>query len=133
MKAAARLGMSAITDPKQQLALAIRGWIHMDNLAESLTHQAANARKLRNKHEEDSIQLIKQLGLSKSTIKVSGASLALASRKAREGLTWSYLEKEIAAWSTKTGLSPTQNMSLIKWLQEHRGSSEIEYLKKSVV
>lgn len=116
------------TDPKQQLAAAIRGWIHMDNLTESFMAQAANARKLRAKHEEDSIRLVKQMGLTASTIKVSGASLRLANRKATAGLTWGYLEKEIDAWAAKTG--STQGASLLKWLQEHRATKDVEYLKK---
>ena len=113
-------------DHKQQLITAIRGWIHMDNLAESFAHQASNARALRNKHEEESIALIKQLGLNKSAIKVSGATLSLTTRKAVSGLTWSYLEREIPA----SGLSAVQSASLIKWLKEHREISDVEYIKK---
>jgi hypothetical protein len=117
-------------DPKQQLGDAIRAWIHMDNLTESFTHQATNARQLRNKHETEAIRLVKQLGLQESTIKVSGAALHLAKRKVTGGLTWSYLDKEIAAWSTKNGITATQSASLIAWLHAKRDVSETEYIKK---
>lgn len=103
----------------------------MDNLVENLNHQASNARKLRAKHEEDAIGLIKQIGLSKSKIQVSGAALELGTRSSSTGLSWSYLEKEIAAWATKSGgVTPAQVQSLLTWLHEHRGQREEEFLKR---
>jgi hypothetical protein len=123
----------SLTDPKQHLATAIRGWIHMDNLTESFTKQASNARSLRNKHEEEAIRLIKTLNLQNSTIKVSGAELRLESKKTSSGLSWTYLEKEIPEWATKSGVTAAQSASLIKWLQTHREIKEVESLKKEKV
>ena len=114
-------------EPKQQLGAAIRQWIHMDNLVESFSHQASNARKLRNKHEADAVGLIHQIGLQDSTIKVSGATLHLAKKKSQSGLTWGFLEKEIDAWSKKTGV---KTVGLLTWLHDHREVTEVEYLKK---
>jgi hypothetical protein len=104
----------------------------MDNLTESFTSQATNARTLRNKHEADALALIKQLGLTKSTIQVSGANLTVGRRKSQTGLTWGYLEREIPAWATQAGLKPTQSAGLVKWLQEHRETKEMEFLKKNL-
>jgi hypothetical protein len=120
------------TDPKSRLITAIRGWIHMDNLAESFSHQASNARTVRSKHETDAITLMKQLGLAESTIQVSGATLQLIKKTTPGGLTWGYLEKEIPAWATRSGLTPAQSQSLLTWLQAHREPKETEYLKKSL-
>ena len=120
----------SLTDPKQQLAASIRGWIHMDNLVESFTKQASNARSLRTKHEDDSIRLIKSMGLKDSTIKVSGASLKLETKKTTSGLSWSYLEKEIPEWATKNGVTAAQSASLLTWLHAHRTTTEAEVLKK---
>jgi hypothetical protein len=116
--------------PKQKLIEAIRGWIHMDNLVESFNQQATNARNLRNKHEQDSIRLMKELGLSASTIQVSGASLNIQKKKVPTGLSWTYLEKEIPAWATRSGIPANQSAALVKWLHEHRESKEVESLKK---
>jgi hypothetical protein len=124
-------------DPKKQLSTAIRDWIHMDNVAEVHAKQAANARELRAKHEATAIQLIKQMNLTKSTIKVSGASLQLASRKANAALTWTFLEREVAAWAASQSPSPSpsaaakQAQSLMTWLQGHRDVREAEYIKKT--
>jgi hypothetical protein len=122
----------AATDPKQQLITAIRGWIHMDNLAESFHKQTTNARQLRSQHEENAIGLMKQMGLTSSTIQVSGASLQMKKSKTAEGLTWGYLEREIPAWGTQARLTPEQVASLLKWLHEHREMRETEFLKKSI-
>ena len=125
-------GAITVVDPKQKLIQSIRGWVHMENLAESLNHQATNARRLRSQHEDDAIGLIKQLGLSKSTIQISGASLQLAARKEKGTLSWTYLEKEVPEWASHAGVSPEKAAGLLKWLQEHREAKETEYLKKIV-
>lgn len=104
----------------------------MDNLAESFHQQAMNARTLRAKHEADAIALIKQLGMSASTIQLTGgAQLTLSQRRAPAQLTWTYLEREVPAWATRAGLTNIQSAALIKWLQEHRDVRETEYLKKT--
>ena len=104
----------------------------MDNLAESFHRQATNARQLRTQHEENAIGLMKKMGLTTSTIQVSGASLQLKKSKTTEGLTWGYLEREIPAWCTQARLTPEQSASLLKWLHDHREARETEYLKKTV-
>lgn len=104
----------------------------MDNLAESFNQQAMNARALRSKHETDAIALMKQLGMSESTIQLTGGTqLTLAQRRAPANLTWSYLEREVPAWASRAGLTPVQSAALIKWLQEHREVKQTEYLKKA--
>lgn len=111
---------------KQRLTDAIRGWVHMDNLLESHTAQATNARTLRAKYEKEAIAIMKQMHLDKSTIQISGASLVLQKRSTPNALSWTFLEKEISAW----GLNPTQTQSLLKWLHEHRELKDTESLKK---
>jgi hypothetical protein len=126
---------SAITvgtpgDPKSRLVQSIRGYIHMDNLVENLNTQASNARELRSKHETEAIVLIKQLGLSASTIQVSGAQLQMTTKKEPAGLSWTYLEKEVPVWASRNGVNAAQVASLLLWLKEHREIKEHEQLKK---
>lgn len=124
--------MLTTEDSKQTLTTSIRGWIHMDNLVESFTKQATNARSLRAKHEEEAIRTMKQMGLASSTIQVSGASLQIVKRKNTSGLTWGFLDKEIAAWATtQQQITPSQVQSLLSWLHEHRETTLTETLKKS--
>jgi hypothetical protein len=118
------------SNPKTQLVQAIRGYIHMDNLVENLNTQAANARELRTKHETAAIGFIKQLGLTTSTIQVSGAQLQVTTKKEPAGLSWTYLEKEIPIWASKNGVNAAQAASLLVWLKDHREIKEHEQLKK---
>jgi hypothetical protein len=117
-------------DAKTRLIAAIREYVHMDNLAEIHARQAANARAVRAKAESDAIALMKEMGLSASTIQVSGASLQIAKKKSSSGLTWGYLEREVPAWATRAGLTASQSAGLLQWLQAHRETKEIEILRK---
>jgi len=120
-----------MAEAKQRLIEAIRGWIHMDNLLENHSAQAANARTLRGKHEQEAITLMKQMNLDRSTIQVSGASLTLQQKAAPAALTWSYLEKEVPEWATKNGVTAVQTKSLMRWLHDHREVKATESLKKT--
>lgn len=120
-----------MSEAKQKLIDSIRGWVHMDNLYENHAAQASNARVLRAKYEKEAITLMKQMHIDTSTIQISGGSLVLQKKSTPNALTWGYLEKEVAAWATSTGITPVQSQSLLRWLHEHRESKEIETLKKS--
>lgn len=123
----------AAGDPKSQLVTAIRSFVHMDNLAETHARQATNAREARARHEADAIRLMRQMGMADSTIQVSGGvSLALAHQRAQGALTWGYLEREVPAWATRSGVSAAQVASLLQWLRDHRDVKESDYLKKTV-
>jgi hypothetical protein len=130
--AGAGVSPSLSDSPKSRLVAAIRGWVHMDNLAESHQRQAMNARAVRAKHEAEAIGLMRQLGLTKSKIQVSGAELHLASHRTVAPLSWKYLEREVPAWLASARLPPDHAKSLLKWLQEHREYRESEELEKTV-
>lgn len=121
-----------LDSPKSRLVAAIRGWVHMDNLAESHQRQAMNARAVRAKHETEAVRLIRELGLAKSKIQVSGAELHLANHRTVTPLSWKYLEREVPAWAASMRLSPEHAKGLLKWLQEHREYKETEELEKVV-
>lgn len=121
------------SDPKSRLVAAIRGWVHMDNLAESHQRQAINARAVRAKHEAEAIGLMRQMGLTKSKIQISGAELHLASHRNVTPLSWKYLEREVPAWAASARLPAEQARGLLKWLQDHREYKETEELEKTIV
>jgi hypothetical protein len=73
---------------------------------------------------------MKEMGLSASTIQVSGASLQITKKKSSSGLTWGYLEREVPAWATRAGLTASQSAGLLQWLQAHRETKEVEMLRK---
>ena len=119
-------------DARSRLVKAIRSFVHMDNLAETHARQATNAREARARHESEAIALMRELRLEASTIQISGATLSLSQQRTPGTLTWGYLEREIPAWATRSGVSAAQSASLLRWLREHRDIKETEHLKKSV-
>jgi hypothetical protein len=121
------------TDPKSRLVKAIRDYVHMDNVAETHARQATNAREARARHETEAIGLMREMGLTGTTIQISGATLSLAHQRTPGALTWGYLEREIPAWATRSGVSAAQVADLLRWLRDHRDIKESDYLKKTVV
>ena len=120
-----------ITEKKQQIVTAIRNWIHMDNLYESLHHQATNARAVRDKQEEEVLALLNELNLTNSVIQVSGATLQVEKRKGGcPPSTWPPLEQAILSWGARSNVSRTQAHDLIRYLHNRFSSTEREYLKK---
>lgn len=119
-----------VVSAKQTLITSIRNWIHFDNLYENHMAQAINARKLRAKHEQEAIAALKDMKLDKSVIQVSGASLSLQKKQVASGLTWGFLEKQVAAWASSQALNPSQVQSLLQWLRTHREVKETETLRK---
>ena len=124
--------MALVPDKRSQLVSAIRAYVHMDNLAETHARQATNAREARTRHETEAIGLMREMGLSDSTIQISGATLSLAHQRTPGTLTWGYLEKEVPTWATQAGVSAAQAAGLLRWLREHRDIKESDYLKKTV-
>lgn len=119
-------------DQRSQLVTAIRSFVHMDNLAETHARQAANAREARARHEAEAIRLMREMSLTSSTIQISGAALSLAHQRTPGSLTWGYLEREVPAWATRSGVTAAQAASLLQWLRDHRDIKETDYLKKTV-
>lgn len=118
-------------EDRAKLTSAVRSWVHMDNLIETLNKQASNARELRTKHESEAIALIHKLGLRASTIQISGATLTVRNQRRGGDLTWGYLEREVPAWCQKSGLPAAKSAELLEWLQTHRDVREVEVIHKS--
>lgn len=114
----------------EQLKKAIREWIHADNLVESFTAQANNARQARARHEAEALTLMKRLGYTEKTqLRVSGGTIQMATRRTPGDLTWGMLERELPAWATRTGIPAATASGLVGWLQTHRGTKEMDFLK----
>jgi hypothetical protein len=118
-------------ETKQKLIGAIRSYVHMDNLVESLNKQASNARTVRAKHEAEAIGYMKRLGLGGSMIQVSGAALQLKQHRVPSSLTWGYLTEQATAWCASSGIPVMKAKDLVKWLQDHREIKETEVLHKT--
>jgi dihydroneopterin aldolase len=77
------------------LADNVRGWVHYDNLANSLQKQVANARNERDKFEENVHRQLKEQQMLNAVIQISGAQLQLQEDKVTSGLTIKALNDSI--------------------------------------
>jgi hypothetical protein len=116
-----------MADAKQQLVVAIRHWIHMDNLAESFKHQEQNASALRNKHEAEAIALMKEIGCAESVIQVSGATLRIdrVEPTSSPPNTWKPIDQTVQAWAARNGMTRTQAHDLLRTLHDKVGERTV--------
>ena len=113
---------------RQQLLTAIRGWSQMDRQTDALMRQMLDARAARDRHEATALTLMQELGMQGSKFQTGdGGLIKMETRRCKGDLSWSYLEREVAAWARSTGLQPT---GLLQWLQDHRGTQETPCLKR---
>ena len=112
-----------MADAKQQLVVAIRHWIHMDNLAESFKHQEQNACTLRTKYEAEAIALMKEIGCAESVIQVSGATLRIdrVEPTSSPPETWKPIDQTVQVWASRNGLTRTQAHDLLRTLHDKTG------------
>ena len=117
------------TNP-EDLATAVRQWVHFDNVAENLNKQIANVRTLRSEYEGKVLELLARQNLRNATLRVTGATLQYATRSKSTDLTWSFLEEQLHEYfRTKGGRDDTSE--ILNFLHRHRGGKTIEYLKKT--
>ncbi len=116
-------------DP-DDLATAVRQWVHFDNLAESLNKQITNVRNLRSEYETKVLTHMTNRNLQKATLRITGATLQYATRSKTADLSWTFLEEQLHDYfRTKGGRDDTGD--ILTFLQRHRGKQMIEYLKKT--
>lgn len=123
--------MSIIPSQRNELAEAVRKWVHFDNLTESLSKQAQNARTLRTQHEAQVLRLLETTGMKGAQIQITGATLQFAQRSKPGDLTWSFLDEQLHAFF-KTKGKPDETSAILEFIQAHRVSKTQDYLKKTL-
>lgn len=115
---------------QQELVDAVRHWVHFDNLAESLTKQVTNARNMRTQFEEKVLKLLDSTGMRSAVIQITGATLQRQTRSKAADLSWTMLEEQLHEYYKAKG-RPDETAAVLEFLQTHRGSKTVEYLKKT--
>jgi hypothetical protein len=122
-----------MANPSNDLADAVRNWVHFDNLSENLNKQVQNARTLRGQYEQKVLNHMDAHGMQNHTIRISGgATLQKATRFKSTDLSWGLLEDQMHEYYKITG-KPDETTSILTFIQKHRGGKSAEYLKKTVV
>lgn len=114
------------------LATAVRQWVHFDNVAENLNKQIANVRTLRTEYESKVLELLARQNLRNATLRVTGATLQCATKSKSTDLSWTFLEEQLHEYFRTKG-TPDQTGDIITFLHRHRGGKTVEYLKKTPI
>ncbi len=117
--------------PQTELVDAVRHWVHFDNLAESLNKQVTNARNMRNTYEDKVLQLLDTTGMKTAVLQINGATLQRQVRTKPTDLSWSFLEEQLKQYY-KSKNKPDETAQVIDFIQNHRGTKSVEYLKKTL-
>jgi hypothetical protein len=115
------------------LADAVRHWVHFDNLAESLNKQINNVRSLRNQYETRVLEHMEAAGLKKANLKITGATLSCATRHKSTDLSWTFLEEQLHEYykTHRPSAGRDETKEILAFLHRQRGGRTIEYLKKT--
>lgn len=127
-------GIVSQTPPanKDDLATAVRQWVHFDNLAENLNKQIANVRTLRAEYEAKVLDMLARQNLRHANLRITGATLQYATRSKATDLSWSFLEEQLHEYFRTHGGSDNTS-DILAFLHRHRGGKTIEYLKKTPI
>jgi hypothetical protein len=120
--------MAMATNP-EDLATAVRQWVHFDNVAENLNKQIANVRALRAEYEGKVLEILAKQNMRNATLRVTGATLQCATKSRATDLSWTFLEEQLHEYFRSKGRNETAE--ILAFLHRHRGGKTIEYLKKT--
>lgn len=115
---------------REHLVEAVRHFVHFDNLTETLSKQVSSARSMRNKFEDQVLNMLETSGMRNATLQINGATLQYASKSKPGDLSWSFVEEQLHMYH-KTKGRPDETADIIAFLQKNRGTKTQEYLKKT--
>ena len=127
MAAPAAPGALVSRPPQTELVDAVRHYVHVDNLAESLTKQVNNARQMRSTFEEKVLKLLEVTGMRNAILQITGATLQRASRHKSTDLSWGFLEEQLHDYF-KFKVKPDETAAILEFMHRHRGGRQVDYL-----
>ncbi len=116
--------------PGAELVDAVRNWVHFDNLAETLQKQVTNVRAKRSEYEDRILHLLDSSGMRNAVLQITGATLQRASKPKQSDLSWTFLESNLHDYYKSKG-RPDETAAILDFLQAHRTTKTVEYLKKT--
>ena len=123
--------ITKMSNPPDDLATAVRQWVHFDNLAENLNKQIANVRTLRGDYETKVLDLMTRQNMRNTSLRINGATLQCATKSKSTDLTWTFLEEQLHEYFKSKPRDDTSD--ILAFLHRHRGGKTIEYLKKTPI
>ena len=116
---------------KPELVEQVRNYVHFDNLAESLSKQATNARTMRKQYEEKILTSLETTGMRNAVLQINGATLQRDTETKQQDLSWSCLEEQLHNYYKSKG-RPDEASQIVEFVRKNRPSKTSDYLKKTV-
>jgi hypothetical protein len=116
---------------KPELIEQVRNYVHFDNLAESLSKQATNARTMRKQFEEKILTSLESAGMRNAVLQINGATLQRDTEIKQQDLSWYCLEEQLRNYYKSKG-KPDETTQVIEFVKKNRPAKMTEYLKKNV-
>ena len=69
-------------------------------------------------------------GMKNAILQISGATLQRQTRHQSTNLSWTFLEEQLHEYYKSKG-KPDETEGILDFIQKHRGSKSIDYLKKT--
>jgi hypothetical protein len=117
---------------QEALAHNVRGWVHYDNLTNTLQKQVTNARKQRDSYEEQIGGLLKEYQMPNAVIQISGGQLQLQEEKVTPGLTMKALqESTLSFFKARPELPNPENLTrqFLDHIKTQRGGASTTSLR----
>jgi hypothetical protein len=113
----------------QDLAHAVRNYVHYDNLATGLYRQTVNARKVRDDFEEKILSDLRAHNMEHAVIQIAGGRLVVHEERHNQPITLGRMEELLHAYFiSKNVQDDTQN--IMKFMKKQRGYETVRRLKK---
>jgi len=114
------------------LADMIRNWVHLDNLAATLSRQVQQARTARARWESQIISYLSSTNMTNAIIQIAGGRLTVVEEKHANSLTLQRLEALLREYNSKKPPGSDDDTSeIMEYIKKNRGSTIETRLKKS--
>jgi hypothetical protein len=122
--------MAAPPHTDSGIGTAVRYFLHYSNLASSFYKQYGAAKKVKDNYEQQIINTLRQSGMEKATIQISGGQIHVVDKREPNQLSLSKIEELLHGYFKQKG-GADQTLDIMTFIRANRGYTMNKYLKQS--
>ena len=122
--------MAATQHTDSGIGTAVRYFLHYSNLASSFYKQYGAAKKVKDNYEQQIINTLRQSGMEKATIQISGGQIHVVDKREPNQLSLSKIEELLHGYFKQKG-GADQTLDIMTFIRANRGYTMNKYLKQS--
>ena len=122
--------MAAAAHSDPGIGTAVRYFLHYSNLASSFYKQYGAAKKVKDEYEQQIINTLRQSGMEKATIQISGGQIHVVDKREPNQLSLSKIEELLHGYFKQKG-GADQTLDIMTFIRANRGYTMNKYLKQS--